>query len=62
MKYQKVVHKTKTRKDVSNPYHGLTHEELLEKADVQKFEGNYTVEKLKNGRIIVLPKEEIKKA
>jgi hypothetical protein len=62
MKYHKIVHNAKSRKDVSNPHHGLTHEELLEKADVQKFDGNYAIEKLKNGRIIVLPKEENKKA
>ena len=58
----KIKYNFKTRKDISNPFHDMTHDELLKAAGVEKFQpGGYIVEKLENGRIIVKGKKSIKK-
>lgn len=54
MKTKKVKSILKTRKDISNPHHNISHEELLKKANVELFD-DYIIEELPNGRIIVIP-------
>lgn len=50
-----------TRDDISNPYHKIPHGELLKRAGVVDLRGNYTIEKLPNGRIMVHPIDESKR-
>lgn len=42
-----------SRKDLSNPFHRLTHEELLRKAGIGKFVEQPDVNRLANGRISI---------
>lgn len=55
MKYTKITNKSKTRAQLSNPNHGISHEELLKKAGVKKFT-DFDIENLSNGMIRVIPK------
>ena len=57
MKNKKITYNSKTRQDVSNPFNGMTHEQLLKNAKVQIFNGHYTINKLDNGRIVVKGKK-----
>lgn len=53
----KIKYNLKTRKDNSNPFHGMNHEELLRAAGVKTLKpGEYEIEKLENGRIVVKEK------
>ncbi|MND90724.1 hypothetical protein D3C87_32360 [compost metagenome] len=50
----KITYNPKTRKDISNPFHNISHNELLKIANVQTFkEGTVSIERLPNGRIAV---------
>ena len=49
----KPTYDPKSRKDISNPYHNKSHSELLALANVKPFNGNYVVQKMENGRIVV---------
>jgi len=51
------LYQPKTKEDISNPYNKFSHDELLELANVEKFENRYNVVTLENGRILVLPKK-----
>lgn len=52
---KKVTFNKKTRKDMANPYNDFSHNKLLNIANIQKFNGEYIVEYLQNGKIIVKP-------
>lgn len=53
----KAKYNLKTREDISNPFHGMSHDSLLKAAGVRVLKaGEFTVEKLQNGRIIVKEK------
>ena len=53
MANKKSTYNQKSRKDISNPHHSYSHSELLCSANVKKYNGNYEIKKLDNGRIIV---------
>ena len=57
MKQSTSTYNPKSRKDISNPYWETPHSELLKKAQVKKFNGDYHIKTLANGRIIVEPKK-----
>ena len=61
MKNKKAIYQQKTRKDISNPFHHITHEELLRKAQVIDLRDNIDTETLENGRIIAKPIDPEKK-
>jgi len=50
---RKITYNSKTRMDFSNEFHRYSHDQLLVLANVQKFNGNYEVKKLPDGRIKV---------
>ena len=54
LKKKKIILKSISRQDISNPNHKIPHEELLKKAGIKKFT-NYEILDLENGRIIVNP-------
>ena len=56
MKNSTATYNSKTRKDISNPHHGMPYKELLEKAGVKNIANNYTIQTLPNGKIIVKEK------
>lgn len=56
MTNKKSTYNQKSRKDISNPYHSTSHNELLRCANVKKYDGNYEIKKLENGRIVVRTK------
>lgn len=56
MTNKKSTYNKKSRKDISNPHHCSSHSELLRSANVKRYEGNYEIYKLENGRIIVRTK------
>lgn len=47
----------KSRNNISNPYHCSKHNDLLRSANVKKYNGNYEINALDNGRIIVRSKK-----
>lgn len=49
----------KTRQQLSNPYHGLSQEELQKLAGVEKIDDSYEVVRLKNGLIAVVKKDQL---
>lgn len=51
----KVINKAKTRAELSNPYIGIPHKELLKKAGVKTFT-KYEIEDLGNGFVKLIPK------
>lgn len=50
---KKSTYNKKSRKDISNPHHSSKHNELLRCANVKRYDGNYEIKKLDNGRIVV---------
>ncbi len=61
MKSKKAKYEGCNRKTISNPYHHLSHKELLIKAGVTDLRNNYVIETLKDGRIVAKPLDENKK-
>ena len=53
MSNKKSTYNKKSRNDISNPYHCSSHNQLLRSANVKTYNGNYEINKLDNGRIIV---------
>ncbi|MDV3460262.1 hypothetical protein CMT57_08150 [Elizabethkingia anophelis] len=53
MSLKKITYNSKTRNDISNPYHKFSHQDLLRLANISTFNGNFEIEKLHNGRIKV---------
>ncbi len=53
MAKKKSTYNKKSRNDISNPHRCKSHSELLHSANVKKYDGNYEINKLDNGRIIV---------
>lgn len=50
----KPTYNPKTRKDISNPFHNISHGELLKSAGVKEYQrGSVYIERLPNGRIVV---------
>jgi len=56
MTNKKSTYNKKSRNDISNPHHCTKHSELLRSANVKKYNGNFEINKLENGRIIVRTK------
>ncbi len=54
MSFKKITYNPKSRNDISNPYNKLSHDDLLRLGKVTLFNGNFIIQKLKNGRIKVL--------
>lgn len=64
MNHKKTTYNPKTRKDISSPFNNISHNSLLELANVKCFNGNFVVQKLPNDKIIVKPiphRKELKK-
>lgn len=64
MTHKKATYNPKTRKDLSSPFHNISHSSLLEMANVKCYNGSFAVEKLTNDKIIVKPilnRKELKK-
>ncbi len=57
MAKKKSTYNKKSRNDISNSHYGKSHDELLHHAKVKKYNGNYEISKLDNGRIIVKTKK-----
>jgi len=53
MSKKKFTYNKKSRNDISNPHHCSSHSELLRSANVKTYNGNYEINKLDNGRIMV---------
>lgn len=58
MKKKKSTYNPKSRKDISNPNHSLSHKKLLNIANLKKFDCQIKIIKLENGRIFVKESEE----
>ena len=64
MNHKKATYNPKTRKDISSPFNNISHNSLLELANVKCFNGNFVVQKFPNDKIIVKPipnRKELKK-
>lgn len=64
MNQKKTTYNSKTRKDISSPFHNISHSSLLELANIKCFNGDFVVQKLQNEKIIVKPiphRKELKK-
>jgi hypothetical protein len=53
MKSCKSTYRPESREDKSNRYRQTRHDDLLLKANIKKFNGNYTLETLQDGRIAI---------
>lgn len=53
MKKKSSTYKPKHREELSNPYRNSSHGDLLHKSNVELFNGNFEVNTLRNGRIIL---------
>ena len=51
MKQKKTTYQPKNREVLSNPYRNTSHHELLNKAKVGLYNGNYEIVTLLNGKI-----------
>ena len=61
MKKSNSTYKPVNREDLSNPYNKISHNELLQKANIQIYNGNYQIKHLPNGKIVVQPHNTKKK-
>ena len=55
MAQKKIISNKKTRRDMSNPFAGFSHNQLLKLANIKTYDKNFIIEKQQNGRIIVKP-------
>ncbi len=53
MKKNSSVYRPSNREDLSNPHSKIPHNELLQRANVQIYNGNYKIKNLSNGKIII---------
>ncbi len=53
MKVNKTIQNSKTRKDISNPYHSYSHQTLLDLAKIEIFGGKVVIIEQPNGKISV---------
>lgn len=51
MKSKRSTYGPKSREDLSNPYHAISHDELIKRACIEQFNDGFTIKVLKNGRI-----------
>jgi hypothetical protein len=62
IKIKKVKSNPKPRREISNPFHKHSHDELLLLAGINDISNSYKIEELRNGKIKMVPKSSEKKS